>query len=109
MNIMLVSVVERAREIGVRRAVGARQSDIRQQFLIEAIVLCLIGAALGVLLTFVLCFLASFFLPPQWRLSVSTSAIASATLSAMMTGVVFGYAPARNASQLDPVEALSRD
>jgi macrolide transport system ATP-binding/permease protein len=109
MNIMLVSVAERAREIGVRVAVGARQSDIRRQFLIESVIVCLAGAALGVGVSFVVCKIAAYFLPAQWQIWLSPSAIAAAVGSAIATGVVFGYAPARNAARLDPVEALARD
>ena len=106
MNIMLVSVSERAREIGLRLAVGARQADIRRQFLLEAIVLCLIGAALGVLLCFLLILAANPFLPPGWTLELSPQAVITATLCASLTGTLFGYFPARNAARLDPVEAL---
>jgi len=109
MNIMLVSVSERAREIGVRVAVGARQIDIRRQFLIEAVVLCLIGAALGVALSFLLSYVAGYFLPPGWNIRLSAAAIIAATVCAAMTGLVFGYFPARHAAALDPVEALARD
>ncbi|HEY8260642.1 MAG TPA: MacB family efflux pump subunit [Methylosinus sp.] len=109
MNIMLVSVAERAREIGVRVAVGARQADIRRQFLIESVLVCLLGAALGVAFSFVVCAIATYFLPPEWKVWLSPSAILAAVVSATVTGVVFGYAPARNAARLDPVEALARD
>jgi len=109
MNIMLVSVTERAREIGLRLAVGARQADIRRQFLLEAIVLCLIGAALGVLLCLFLILIANPFLPPGWTLDLSPQALMTATLCASLTGTIFGYFPARNAARLDPVEALARE
>ena len=109
MNIMLVSVSERAREIGLRLAVGARQADIRRQFLLEAIVLCLIGAALGVLLCFLLILAANPFLPSGWSLELSPQAVLTATLCASLTGTIFGYFPARNAARLDPVEALARE
>ncbi len=109
MNIMLVSVSERAREIGVRIAVGARQTDIRRQFLIEAILLCLIGAAFGVALSYVLSFVAAYFLPQEWEVQLSVTSIVAAVLCASFTGLVFGYFPARNAARLDPVEALARD
>ena len=107
MNIMLVSVTERAREIGLRLAVGARQADIRRQFLLEAIVLCLIGAALGVLVCLLLILIANPFLPPAWTLELSPQALMTATLCASLTGTIFGYFPARNAARLDPVEASS--
>ena len=109
MNIMLVSVTERAREIGLRLAVGARQADIRRQFLLEAIVLCLFGAALGVLLCFLLILVANPFLPPGWTLELSPQAVLTAVLCASLTGTIFGYFPARNAARLDPVEALARE
>ena len=109
MNIMLVTVSERAREIGVRIAVGARQSDISRQFLIEAVILCLIGAALALTLCFLLSLIAGNFLPPGWEVRLSPMAILIATLCAVLTGLVFGYFPARNAARLDPVEALARD
>ncbi len=109
MNIMLVSVSERAREIGIRVAVGARRSDIQSQFLTEAVVVCLVGGVAGIIISFALSYLASYFLPNQWELSLSPLALSVAVFSASLTGVIFGYAPARNASRLDPVEALSRD
>jgi macrolide transport system ATP-binding/permease protein len=109
MNIMLVSVSERAREIGVRIALGGRQTDIQRQFLIEAFVLCLIGAALAVAVSFVLSFVGGFFLPPGWELRLSMTAMLAAVICAGFTGLVFGYFPARNAARLDPVEALARD
>jgi macrolide transport system ATP-binding/permease protein len=109
MNIMLVSVSERAREIGARIAVGARQGDIRRQFLIEAVVVCLLGAAIGVLLSYFICWIAGYFLPPKWEMRLSLSAVLAAVVCATATGVVFGYFPARNAARLDPVEALARD
>jgi macrolide transport system ATP-binding/permease protein len=109
MNIMLVSVSERAREIGVRMAVGARRSDIQSQFLTEAVVVCLIGGAVGVLICYGLSYVASYYLPKQWEIVLSLDAIGAAVACSTLTGIVFGYVPARNASRLDPVEALSRD
>ena len=109
MNIMLVSVSERAREIGIRMAVGARRSDVRSQFLTEAVVVCLMGGVAGVIISFGASYLASFFLPREWEMTLSPGAIAAAVACASLTGVIFGYIPARNASTLDPVEALSRD
>ena len=109
MNIMLVSVSERAREIGVRMAVGARRSDIQSQFLTEAVVVCLIGGAVGVLICYGLSYVASYYLPKQWEIVLSLDAIGTAVACSTLTGIVFGYIPARNASRLDPVEVLSRD
>nr|WP_258190192.1 MacB family efflux pump subunit [Stutzerimonas azotifigens] len=108
MNIMLVSVTERTREIGVRMAVGARQSDIMRQFMIEAVLVCLIGGALGVLgaLGFGAVF-ARF--SSEFTLIFSTGSIIAAFVCATAIGLIFGYLPARNAARLDPVEALSRE
>jgi macrolide transport system ATP-binding/permease protein len=109
MNIMLVSVSERAREIGIRMAVGARRLDIQSQFLIEAVVVCSIGGAAGVLISYGIAAVANDFLPEEWQVSLSVSALGVAVACSTLTGVVFGFVPARNASRLDPVEALSRD
>jgi macrolide transport system ATP-binding/permease protein len=108
MNIMLVSVSERIGEIGVRMAVGARQSDIMQQFLIEAILVCLIGGTLGILLALGFGVLFSS-LGSSFSLIYSTSSIVLAFLCSSLIGIVFGYLPARNASELDPVVALARN
>ncbi|MBW7971220.1 MacB family efflux pump subunit [Bradyrhizobium sp. BR 10289] len=108
MNIMLVSVSERIAEIGVRMAVGARQSDILQQFLIEAVLVCLIGGSLGI--GFALSFGAIFnAFDVGFQLIYSTTAIVIAVASSTAIGVAFGYMPARNASRLDPVAALTRE
>jgi macrolide transport system ATP-binding/permease protein len=108
MNIMLVSVSERIGEIGVRMAVGARRSDILQQFLIEAVVVCLLGGVVGIGLA--LGFGALFnALSTSFSLIYSTVSIVVAFLSSTLIGVLFGYVPARNASLLDPVIALSRE
>ncbi len=108
MNIMLVSVSERINEIGVRMAVGARQSDILQQFLIEAVLVCLIGGLLGI--ASALAFGVVFsMVGSSFSLIYSTTSILLAFLCSSLIGVVFGYLPARNASRLDPVVALSRD
>jgi macrolide transport system ATP-binding/permease protein len=108
MNIMLVSVVERTGEIGVRMAVGARRSDILQQFLIEAVLVCLIGGVLGILgaLGFGLVFT---LLGSSFSLVYSAPAIVLAVLCSTLIGIVFGYLPASNAARLDPVAALSRE
>jgi macrolide transport system ATP-binding/permease protein len=90
-------------------AVGARRSDIQSQFLTEAVVVCLIGGAVGVLICYGLSYVASYYLPKQWEIVLSLDAIGTAVACSTLTGIVFGYVPARNASRLDPVEALSRD
>lgn len=108
MNIMLVSVTERTREIGVRVAVGARRSDILAQFLIEAVLVCLIGGVIGVALAMAAGFTAAQFVGVL-RLEFSPLVAASAFAAASAIGVLFGYLPARSASRLDPVVALARD
>ena len=107
MNIMLVSVTERVSEIGLRIAVGARRSDILQQFLIEAVLVCMIGGALGVLAA--LGFGAAFNrLSTSFSMIQSPGAMTLALLSSTLIGVTFGFLPARNAARLDPVAALNR-
>ncbi|WP_176113876.1 MacB family efflux pump subunit [Burkholderia cepacia] len=108
MNIMLVSVTERTREIGIRMAVGARQSDILQQFLVEAVLVCLLGGTIGIALSFGLGALFSMFVA-QWKMVFSAGAIVTAFVCSTLTGVIFGFMPARNASRLDPIDALARD
>ncbi|MGN7984336.1 MacB family efflux pump subunit [Burkholderia sp. 22313] len=108
MNIMLVSVTERTREIGIRIAVGARQSDILQQFLVEAVLVCLLGGMIGIALSFGLGTVFSMFVE-QWRMVFSAGAIVTAFVCSTLTGVIFGFMPARNASRLDPIDALARD
>ncbi|MFS8036643.1 MacB family efflux pump subunit [Xanthobacter sp. AM11] len=108
MNIMLVSVSERVGEIGVRMAVGARRSDILGQFLIEAVLVCLVGgvAGIGLALGFGVIFAYS---GSNFTLIYSTTSIVAAVLCSSLIGIGFGYLPARNASRLDPVAALARD
>ncbi|MGA2485892.1 MAG: MacB family efflux pump subunit [Roseiarcus sp.] len=108
MNIMLVSVSERVKEIGVRMAVGARRSDIMQQFLIEAVLVCMAGGALGVLaaLGAAVVFRA---LGSTFSFVYSGSSIVAAFGCSTLIGVVFGWLPARGAAQLDPVDALARE
>ncbi len=108
MNIMLVSVSERVSEIGVRMAVGARQGDILQQFLIEAVLVCLIGGLCGIGAAFGIGQLVRL-LSSDFTLIYSTTSIVAACVCSTLIGIVFGFLPARNASQLDPVVALSRD
>ncbi|MPW45356.1 MacB family efflux pump subunit [Acinetobacter guerrae] len=109
MNIMLVSVTERTQEIGVRMAVGARQSDILQQFLIEAILVCLIGGVLGVLLSLGLGQLINKVAAGNFAVAYSTTSIIAAFVCSTLIGVVFGFLPAKNAAKLDPVAALARE
>ena len=104
MNIMLVSVTERTREIGLRMAVGARAKHILRQFLIESVVLCLFGGALGILLGRAATLLVWFFL--RWPVSASIPAIVAAFVVSAGVGIAFGFYPAWKASRLDPIDAL---
>jgi ABC-type antimicrobial peptide transport system permease subunit len=104
MNIMLVSVTERTREIGLRMAVGARGRDILWQFLVEALVLCLIGGIIGILLGALSSLLVTKFL--NWPTQSSPAAIVVAVLVSAGVGLGFGFYPAWKASRLDPIEAL---
>lgn len=108
MNIMLVSVTERTREIGVRMAVGARQNDILRQFLIEAILVCLCGGTLGIALSYLI---GVVFAQTggSFQMIYSTTSIVAAFACSTLIGVLFGFLPARNAAQLDPVDALARE
>ncbi|WP_159124236.1 MacB family efflux pump subunit [Acinetobacter variabilis] len=109
MNIMLVSVTERTQEIGVRMAVGARQSDILQQFLIEAVLVCILGGILGVLLSLGIGQLITHFAGGTFQMAYSTTSIIAAFVCSSLIGIVFGFIPARNAARLNPVDALSRE
>jgi putative ABC transport system permease protein len=104
MNIMLVSVTERTREIGLRMAVGARPVDVLAQFLTEAILLCLagglIGRLLGVAVTVVISRVAG------WTVSIGLGTVALAILASGAVGVIFGFVPARRAAHLNPIDAL---
>jgi len=104
MNIMLVSVTERTREIGIRMAIGARSSAVRSQFLIESIVLSLTGGMFGIVLGVIV----SLAIPKMlgWPTLVSTMAIVGSAIFSVAVGVFFGYYPARKAAALDPIEAL---
>lgn len=108
MNIMLVSVTERTKEIGIRMAIGARQSDIMKQFLIEAILICLIGGALGIALSIGIGY--SFnSLSKDFAMDFSTTSIVVAFLCSSAIGVIFGFIPAKNAAKLNPIVALSQE
>jgi len=104
MNIMLVSVSERTREIGLRKAIGANNKDIMVQFLIEAILMSFLGGMFGILLGVGIAVLITLF--AGWAVKVSSSSIILATTFSLVIGIVFGLLPARKASKLDPIEAL---
>ena len=104
MNIMLVSVTERTREIGIRMAVGARARDVLIQFLVEAVTLSVIGGVAGIILGYAAAGGIQEFL--QWSTQISFSAVAFAFGIAAAVGVFFGFYPARQAARLDPIEAL---
>jgi len=111
MNIMLVSVTERTREIGLRKAVGARRRDILFQFLVEAVVLCLTGGVIGLGLGYLLSFagtavLVGLFQAEGAQATVTTGSILLATGVASAVGVCFGFFPALHAARLDPITAL---
>jgi len=107
MNIMLVSVTERTREIGVRMAVGARQNDILRQFLIEAVLVCLCGGIIGIALAYLIGLL--FASSGSFQMIYSTTSIVAAFGCSTLIGILFGFLPARNAALLDPVDALARE
>ena len=108
MNIMLVSVTERTREIGIRIAVGARQTDIMRQFLIEAVLVCFCGGALGIGLAYFVGVIFSYS-GSDFQMVYSGTSIIAAFACSTLIGVLFGYLPARNAARLNPIDALSRD
>ena len=108
MNIMLVSVSERTGEIGLRLAVGAKRGDIRQQFLIEAVLVCLVGGVIGIALSLAIG-LVTRLSGSDYAMIYSVTAVVSAFVCSTGIGVFFGFWPARNASRLDPVTALTRE
>ncbi|AIA69780.1 MacB family efflux pump subunit [Pectobacterium atrosepticum] len=108
MNIMLVSVTERTREIGVRMAVGARTSDIMQQFLIEAVLVCLFGGIAGVALSLAIGVLFAQ-LSSNFAMIYSSSSIIAAFLCSSLIGIIFGFFPARRAARMEPIHALERE
>jgi ABC-type antimicrobial peptide transport system permease subunit len=104
MNIMLVSVTERTREIGLRMSVGARARDILRQFLVEAVALCLAGGAIGIVVGCGCSYLVTLIL--QWPTQTSLPAILASVIVSASVGIIFGFYPAWKASKLDPIEAL---
>lgn len=108
MNIMLVSVTERTKEIGVRMAVGARSGDILQQFLIEAVLVCLIGGVLGILFALMIGLLFELFVS-DFVMHFSITSIVIAFTCSSLIGVIFGFFPAKRAAKLDPIYALERE
>ena len=108
MNVMLVSVTERTREIGIRLALGAKQANILRQFLLEAVLICLPAGAIGILLSLGLQLAMSLFATP-WQMVLSSSSILLAFLCSTLVGILFGFLPAWKASRLDPAVALTRD
>ncbi|MBH2871163.1 MacB family efflux pump subunit [Serratia marcescens] len=109
MNIMLVSVTERTHEIGVRMAVGARRGDIMQQFMIEAVLVCLIGGALGIALSFAAGSLFTSLAGGMFTAIYSWQAAATAFFCSTLIGMIFGYLPARKAARMDPVVSLASE
>ncbi|ANE34085.1 macrolide-specific efflux protein, ATP-binding/permease protein MacB [Campylobacter hyointestinalis subsp. lawsonii CCUG 27631] len=108
MNIMLVSVFERTKEIGIRMAIGAKSKDIMIQFLIEAVLLCAIGGAIGVGLAYLIGYIFNMF-GASFKMIFSTTSIFIALGVSSLIGIIFGYMPARNAARLNPIDALSRE
>ena len=106
MNIMLVSVTERTREIGLRKAIGAHDSDILLQFLVEALVLCFMGGLIGVGLAFGVAYAFEQIPTLSFSVSIEPDSLALALGFSLASGLVFGIYPAMRATQLDPIEAL---
>jgi len=104
MNVMLISVTERRKEIGIRRALGAQRTDIEAQFIIESVTLCFVGGIIGIILGIIISYVFSHF--SKWEFLISQSAIILGFCGATAAGVFFGYYPARSASRLDPAAAL---
>ena len=107
MNIMLVSVTERTREIGLRMAIGAKQGNIMEQFLIEAVLICIIGGVLGIVVSYLIGVVFDM-LVTNFAMSYSAGSMLLALVCSSAIGIVFGFVPARNASRLNPIDALSR-
>lgn len=104
MNMMLTTVTERTREIGLRKAIGAKRADINTQFLVEAVALTVIGGAIGIIIGWLVCYLITHFGILQTKISLSSIILAFGVSAAI--GIAFGYYPARRASRLNPIEAL---
>ena len=104
MNILLVSVTERTKEIGIRKALGATRGDIRKQFIIESVIICIIGGVFGIILGTIIGLIGSKLL--QFQTLPSLGSIAVAVGFSMLIGIFFGYYPANKAAKLDPIEAL---
>ena len=108
MNIMLVSVTERTKEIGVRMAIGARRNNILQQFLIEAVLICIIGGLVGVGLSTAISLVFNHFVT-EFPMEISIGSVIGAVVCSKAIGVAFGFMPANKASKLNPIDALSKD
>ncbi|ASM40265.1 MacB family efflux pump subunit [Campylobacter sp. RM12327] len=108
MNIMLVSVTERTKEIGLKMAIGAKSRDILMQFLVEAILICVIGGIFGLMLSFGIGFIFMYFVS-SFAMAYSITSIIVALISSMFIGIIFGFMPAKNAANLNPIDALSRE
>jgi putative ABC transport system permease protein len=106
MNIMLVTVKERTREIGIRKAIGAAHREILYQFLIEAFLISGGGAVIGILIGLAIPVSAQFFLPSSLRVPVSGASVILAFVVSCSTGLFFGYLPASQAARLQPIESL---
>lgn len=104
MNMMLTTVTERTREIGLRKAIGAKRRDINFQFLTEAVILTFVGGFLGIILGWLIAFAVSYFGIVEAQVSISSILLAFGVST--LIGIVFGYYPARHASSLNPIDAL---
>ena len=104
MNILLVSVTERTKEIGIRKALGATRGDIRKQFIIESVIICIIGGIFGIILGTIIGLVGSNLLDAQTFPSIGSIVVAVGF--SMLIGIFFGYYPANKAAKLDPIEAL---